>query len=588
MRCLAALVLIVSAHHPAARGSAWSAAVRNEQCEVVLGTTDAADQYFLVLGSLGQSDRTYKIQISTTHATTPTVTSVSDPVPASASWKRTTHELAARQARARAAGVRPERFRPLDQPPPVKVFHLFTREKEFDKAAHYTAVTAELSALGRHCQVYVDRAEPDRGVLEGTIAALVRTFDEEIHPWAEEHLGRVADVDRDGRFTLLLTGWLTRLQDGKVAVDGFVRGSDFCHDHSPPFSNRCDMMYLSTAVRPGSHLRTLLAHEYTHAVVFCEHHLADYLTGLPRQDEESWLNEGLAHLVESRRGYGWSNLDYRISAFLSCPEKYPLVIADYYGRGLWREPGTRGSTYLFLRWCHDRFGPPLTSRLIQSNLAGVVNVETATQTPFAELFRQWSIALLRDTATPATTHGGQQDESAVFGRLLCGPRFHEVPMAEGRCEVKLAGTAVAYCRLHSPPSTSSQVTIMADPGTNLQVSVVPLRRGSARLSLALEREARSDAGRLKLTAHHADVDLRHAAWERLVPSARDDHDTSFRPEQKSIPAWFGSARLRAGETRTSHPIRLPVLRGPADVIVFKVSGVDALGQNVTAWASLPD
>src|SRR5207249_7185987 len=140
------------------------------------------------------------------------------------------------------------------------------------------------------------------------------------------HLVRVQDDGRDGRFTMLMPPWLGKRQGGKVAVDGFVRGSAFSRDVAAPFSNHCDMMYLNANLRPGPHLRTLLAHEYTHAVVFSEHVFGDYLPGLPAQDEESWLNEGLAHLAEEAHGHGWSNLDYRVSAFLNSPEDYPLVV----------------------------------------------------------------------------------------------------------------------------------------------------------------------------------------------------------------------------------------------------------------------
>ena len=44
-----------------------------------------------------------------------------------------------------------------------------------------------------------------------------------------------------------------------------------------------------------------------------------------KRDEESWLNEALAHLAEEMHGHGWSNLDYRVSAFLNDPGRYALV-----------------------------------------------------------------------------------------------------------------------------------------------------------------------------------------------------------------------------------------------------------------------
>ncbi len=58
------------------------------------------------------------------------------------------------------------------------------------------------------------------------------------------------------------------------------------------------MMYLSTALGPGPYLRTVLAHEYTHAVTFS----AKAAAGLGA-DEEGWLDEAMAHLGEDLHGF---------------------------------------------------------------------------------------------------------------------------------------------------------------------------------------------------------------------------------------------------------------------------------------------
>ena len=187
---------------------------------------------------------------------------------------------------------------------------------------------------------------------------------------------------------------------GRYAVDGFVRVADLDASYRSPFGNHCDMMYLSTALKPGPYLRTVLAHEYMHAVIFSRKTLRGRQAARPRTEEEGWLDEAMAHLAEDLHGFSTSNIDYRVSAFLTCPERYQLVVDDYYAADLFRSHGNRGSTYLFLRWCADRYGPDLLSALVHSTLRGTANLEAATGSTFAGLYRRWSLALYQSGLDP--------------------------------------------------------------------------------------------------------------------------------------------------------------------------------------------
>ena len=63
------------------------------------------------------------------------------------------------------------------------------------------------------------------------------------------------------------------------------------------------MMYLSTSLEPGPHLRTVLTHEYMHAVVFSGKCRQMEGVGPVVLEEEGWLDEALAHLAEDQQAF---------------------------------------------------------------------------------------------------------------------------------------------------------------------------------------------------------------------------------------------------------------------------------------------
>jgi hypothetical protein len=559
-------------------------AVRDGRCECVLPASRVG-QYCLIVGSLTRAAGTRRVTLATETSHDPVTLPLEEIAPDPA-WQKRIGDLRERLDWSRRQPSTLEEYVPAANPPRQRVFHVFAREGDFQSADTYVTVHGELRALGQHCQVYVDRDVTDPAGLQPTVDDVVSTFDHDIYPRACATLGRALDVDRDGRFTILFTPWLGKMSGGKVSLGGFVRGSDFYRDLQAPYGNRCDLLYLNTDLKPGPYLRTLLAHEYAHAVIFSEHVFGAHLPGVPRQDEEGWLNEGLAHLEEDLHGYSWDNLDYRISAFLSAPERYALVVSDYYRAGLWRSHGNRGATYLFLRWCADRFGPDFPTRLAQTNVSGVTNVEVTTGERFADLFRQWCAALAlagtslpRAGAAPLThidLHG------PLGGRLLCGPRFHEMLLAGGTHEVHLAGTAAAYVLLHGSRGQGARLTVSAEPGTDLQVTLIRLPRRTARLRLRCEPGDTPHSVRLALTARGSDVTLDAAAWECLVPKSNRAEDTSF--PANGARAWFGDEHLPAAETRRSATIPLPEADPTGAGWIFKLTATDAAGHHIAAWA----
>ena len=144
---------------------------------------------------------------------------------------------------------------------------MLVRDGDVYSPSNYIAIPAELRGVGRHIQVYVGRRGPcfRRGrVTSRTSSTPLMTGSSRS---CRAGSGRRPDVDGDGRFTVLLSSWLDHLGGGRYAVDGFVRVADLDPAFRSPLGNQCDMMYLSTALESGPHLRTVMAHEYMHAVL---------------------------------------------------------------------------------------------------------------------------------------------------------------------------------------------------------------------------------------------------------------------------------------------------------------------------------
>ena len=505
----------------------------------------------------------------------------------------------------------------VERRPPAaeRTFHLMVKNGDVASASNYLEVRGQLRAVGQRVQVYVDAQ--DRGRVSGDVLRdIVATFDGRVFPTAATTFGRARDVDGDGRFTVLMSNWLTRLAGGRHAVDGYVRGADFDATIASPFGNRCDMMYLSTALEPGPHLRTVLAHEYTHAVTLCAKAFSGYgaaprpldgsgLAAPPHLEEEGWLDEALAHLVEDLHGFSRSNLDYRISAFLSQPVRYRLVVEDYYAADLFRSHGNRGGTYLFLRWCADRFGPALLPALIRSELRGTENLETATGVAFSELYRQWSVSLFLSGLDPSSKAGGSRGAADyrsldIRGRLegweLAGPRPLELSPGGEPVLWTATGTSTQFVVVDAPAGAQAvavTVAVSGPPEAYLQVTAVPLPAGLAQVELDVEAIAAPDGSyRLHASLHERQgvgVQLTALAWEPLVPAA-NPRAAQFRRgalDPAGIARAFGTATLPPHGTLSGLPIRLLEAPGGDVPLIVKVVGTDAGGRRVAAWAEVP-
>jgi hypothetical protein len=479
---------------------------------------------------------------------------------------------------------------------------MMVRDGDVTSAGNYVAVHGVLRAVGKHVQVYV-ATEDQNDVGSELLNDLVTTFDEQILPVAARSFGLAHDIDRDGRFTVLLSSWLSRLGNGRHAVEGFVRVTDLDPLYSAPFGNRCDMMYLSTGLRPGPHLRTIMAHEYMHAVVFSRKSHPGTGPACVPVEEEGWLDEALAHLAEDVYAFSRSNIDYRVKAFLCQPECYQLVVEDYYAADLFRSPGHRGATYLFLRWCVSQYGPNLIPALVGSKLRGVANLEDATGCSFADLYRRWSVALCRaehehasaGPVAPGQTSGDRANETRTLVEdwQLAGPRKVSLTSGSPADHFRLAGTSSHFAVVRSSSVGNVEITVRGPSEALLQVTVIPGAADSANIEFSAQAHSAAD-GDLRLRARVRQiagkpVRLTSLGWEPLDLANPEPHAPGVRPralDVTGIASSFGTDALSAGDVLLSRPIRLEGVHGRAGPVILRLTAVDEDGRRVVAWTEV--
>lgn len=432
-------------------------------------------------------------------------------------------------------------------------FWLHVGSDPVETRAGWRPIDAHLAGESDRLRVFVD---VDDCVPPQTVQWLIERFEGRVAPLADAWLGPVQDIDGDGKFSVLLTSWLERLDDGKVALGGMVWPGDFDPEGQAPFSNSADVLYLNAQQRPGRHLETLLMHEYTHAVTACGRRAADSVlfTG---DDEESWLNEALAHVAENLISDNWSNLDYRVASYLDQPAATPLVVESYTRHGLWRDAPVRGSSYLFLRWCAARYGNGLLSQLIHSPRRGIGNLEAATGERFEDLYRHYAVEQFIGRSSVPTTEGDADDKDfswACYQRAgdyqLTGPRFTRWDLAATPAPpvAEVAGTASAYYVLSAAAAGARRISIQAEAGAVLQISLVRLPSDAPRLKATASISSRDDMAVLIQEESGNSVTLTHAMVTQrgeAVPGLMQKR--VFRGDELS--ALLGSRRLLGHETR---------------------------------------
>lgn len=496
-------------------------------------------------------------------------------------------------------------------PSPTRDFWLHVTDEPLEDSRGYQLIHGRLVATRDAIQVYVDSSVHEsagRPPLKGLAHEIAERLESTVLPEIGSRLGMVSDVDRDGRLTVLITPWLSRLRGGQTQVRGFVRSSDFRDDIAAPFSNRADVLYLNSDLPSGAGLQTLLLHEVTHAALFStgaapkvvdrsaiqrRNHdtINNPVPPLPSKlfkplEWEDWLNEGLAHLSERSGGGDWSNLDYRIARFWQQPANAPLIVSDYYRSRRWRDHGCRGATFLFLEWCGQRHAAHNNSEFIaavaSSGKPGVEAIERVLGHTFHDLYRAWSVSL----AMQQLTHGSP----ARIGRFgASGPRClaWNVDLSTKQT-LEISGTATRFIELRSSQPGWYRISFDGDPHEPWQVTLVNASTSRPAFDLNAHWDEQSSAGASRLVVSMSTP--LPAGWQvdRIAcEEIREPHPRvwEWSAEEMSTPQRVGSATWQVPQSIAVLP--LGNLEIDSASAVVKVRLKKSTGEIAWIWCDLP-
>ena len=343
-------------------------------------------------------------------------------------------------------------------------------------------------------------------------------------------------------------------------------------------------------ISPPVRSADVLAHEYAHAVITTAR-LLNRSAAEPLE-EESWLDEAIAHVFERFNGFSTTNLDYRVSAFLSRPERYRLVVKDYLADDLFRSHGCRGALSFYPIACRssrDR----LPSRVDQERSPRHRMHRIGDRKIVRALFRDWTTELalsgLANEKSPSPSSSFELYER--FGDWpLAGPNFTRVKIGEQERSFSLVGTSARFLAIEADRAGAFEIVIDAAAEAELQVTAIRLPDDLPRLEFSIDvasniNSVPSFQARVAQTSGVA-VRLERLSWEPLVPE-HDPRAARFSRGELAGSALrdaFSGDAITNGNQLSSRAICLSGNEFDDGPLVFKLVGIDDRGRRIAAWA----
>ncbi len=320
--------------------------------------------------------------------------------------------------------------------------------------------TGRVAAITARAIVVTDTANPANGFTDADFQSFGSTFDTLVYPVGTQNFGEPTDIDANQRAILFFTRAVNELTS--PSQSSYVGGYFFSRDLFPKAgsagvdacatSNVAEMVYLlvpdpegvvNQNVRSTDFVRTVtagvLAHEFQHLINASRH----LYINRSSQFEDSFLDEGLAHIAEELAFYRASGLapKQNISAAMvqssqkisdafntfgaANIRRYREFLASPLTNSPYAENSsitTRGAIWAFLRYAADRRGGVESSAWLQlanppAGFHGIQNLMRVFGPDLALWVRDWGVANYADDfvvgVTTAGTHPSWEFRSTV-------------------------------------------------------------------------------------------------------------------------------------------------------------------------------
>ncbi len=464
-----------SQHAPDIQSLALDTQDTTEKCVAEISVGEMDKDSVLVLGNLGENIDG-EVQIVLTAVASNSVASNLQPIPAPTNGDLLTATRANSNHQSRfdwgestsVAPNKPLLFSDVEKDCPDETRHYFLQtEIRSLSLGEHSLIDCRLAGQTSQVKIFVDQRLKSDDRLAALIQAIAVAAESELAVIVQDLAGPVRDMDLDQHLAIVITPEIARLGNGRTPVEGLTRPADFVPGVDRPLGNNSDVIFLSSSLEPGDHLRAVLAHEWCHAAVFSRSSGPDTVRGI----DEDWLNEAIAHVVEHRASGSATNLSHRIRSFLARPHQSPLIVRDYSHPDYWRHDGCRGAGYLFVDWCLNRSGDRLLKQLIDGPSVSAETISATMETPFSDLFREWTVTLGRRLAEAS-------QEQARDQLPICTEWELEATSPQ-TLALRLGGTCAGYVRIHCPAGTRWQISAAVRGNDEVQSTLIPVRPTSS-------------------------------------------------------------------------------------------------------------